>query len=101
MCGKDDSKDHEKNCPVLKIKNRNKGKTKYDFTCKDPHCYRHMWLCSKHKSQDQESMDSKATHLDKDYGLKLVYLLGFNSLDRSLSKKPATSTLTTLAAPLL
>ena len=69
---------------VLKVKVKNKGKTKYKFTCKEMYCYRHMWLCTKHKAGNQESMEAKANQLDRDHGLKLVCLLGFNILGLSI-----------------
>jgi hypothetical protein len=80
LCMREDMAGHEKLCMVLKVKNKAKGKTKYEFTCKETYCYRHMWLCTKHKAVNQESMDSKASQLDRDHGLKLVHLLGFNNL---------------------
>ena len=43
-CLRLDSNDHEKYCMVLTLKNKkqNNGKTKYDFTCRDKFCHRHM-----------------------------------------------------------
>ena len=86
MCMREDLAGHEKLCMVLKVKNKDKGKTKYEFTCKEMFCYRHMWLCTKHKSVNQESMDAKANQLDRDHGLKLVHFLGFNNLGQSAVK---------------
>ena len=69
---------HEKSCIVMKLKNKkNKsGKTKYEFTCKDEFCFRHMWLCVKHKLGNQESMDRKAADLEQKHGFKLIHFLG-------------------------
>ena len=86
MCLREDSAGHEKFCMVLKIKSRNKAKSKYDFTCTEQYCYRHMWLCTKHKSENQESMDAKATQLATDHGLRLVHLLAFNNIGLSTSQ---------------
>ena len=80
MCLRDDSPGHEKQCIVLKLKNKNKGKTKYEFTCRESFCNRHMWLCTKHKSQNSKSMESKGEQLQRDHGLNLVHLLGLNHL---------------------
>ena len=41
-----------------------------------------MWLCTKHKAVNQESMEAKANQLNRDHGLNLVYLLGFSSLSQ-------------------
>ena len=77
-CLRPNTNGHEKSCIVFKLKNKkNKsGKTKYEFTCRDDYCYRHMWLCSKHKPRNQESMDKKATDLQQKYGLRLIHFLG-------------------------
>ena len=79
-CLRENSTGHEKVCIVLKLKNRkNKTeKTKYEFTCRDQFCWRHMWLCSKHKSANQVSMDNKAADLDHKHGYKLAHFLGCN-----------------------
>ena len=77
LCLREDSTEHEKKCIVLKLKKKNRGdKSKYEFTCKDKFCFRHMWLCSKHKSANQESMDSKAADIENKHGFKLVHFLG-------------------------
>ena len=86
LCLREDSPGHEKFCMVLKIKNKNKGKTKYEFTCKEEFCHRHMWICTKHKSLNQESMDIKASQLDRDHGLKLVHFLGWFSSSQSSAR---------------
>ena len=52
-----------------------RGRSKYQFTCKEPSCYRHMWLCTKHSTTNQGSMNTRAATLEKDHGLKLVYIL--------------------------
>ena len=77
-CLRVDNTGHEKECIVLKLKNRkNKTeKTKYEFTCRDQYCYRHMWLCIRHKSSNQQSMDKKAMDLEQKHGYKLAYFLG-------------------------
>ena len=77
-CLRLDSGDHEKTCMVLVLKNKkqNNGKTKFDFTCRDKFCFRHMWLCTKHKLLNQESMDAKAAQLENDHGFKLVHFMG-------------------------
>ena len=82
MCLREDKPGHEKQCMVLKIKNKNKGKTKYEFTCKDTYCHRHMWLCTKHKPVNQESMEAKANQLRRDHGLNLVFFLGCSSFSQ-------------------
>ena len=77
-CLRETKEGHERTCIVFKLKNKkNKtDKTKYEFTCRDQTCYRHMWLCSKHKASNQESMDRKASDLDHKHGLKLAHFLG-------------------------
>ena len=92
LCMREDVAGHEKLCMVLKVKQKNKGKTKYEFTCKEVYCSRHMWLCAKHKSVNQESMETKANQLDKDHGLKLVHLLGFNNLTQPAANLPPMQT---------
>ena len=80
MCMREDDIGHDKQCMVLKLKSKNRTKSKYEFTCSDQYCYRHMWLCTKHKPQNQNSMDAKAAQLNRDHGLRLVHLLAFNAL---------------------
>ena len=89
-CLRVDSSGHEKLCIVLKLKKKNSaGKTKYEFTCKDKFCFRHMWLCSKHKSANQESMDNKAADIEQKHGFKLVHFLGHHT--PPVSSTPSTS----------
>ena len=91
-CLRVDAAGHEKLCIVLKLKKKNSpGKTKYEFTCKDKFCFRHMWLCSKHKTVNQESMDTKATDIEYiDIGYKLVHFLGCNRPSASAARRSST-----------
>ena len=75
MCMREDGENHDKICMVLKLKTKNKTKSKYEFTCSEEYCYRHIWLCTKHKAQNQSSMDTKANQLSRDHGLRLVHLI--------------------------
>ena len=90
-CLREDSAGHEKQCIVLKLKKKNSPvKTKYEFTCKDKFCFRHMWLCSKHKQANQESMDTKAADIEHKHGFKLVHFLGhFRPVPAASESPPA------------
>ena len=83
-CMREYSSGHDKSCLVAKLGSKKKdaaatGKTKYNFTCKDRSCSRHMWICSKHKHVNQASMDAKAAQLESDHNLKLIHFLGCNN----------------------
>ena len=97
FCLRVDDAGHEKACIVWKLKNKkNKtDKTKYEFTCRDQICYKHMWLCFKHKSGNQDSMDKKAADLDQKHGYKLAHFLGCSRpsapMPSHLSTYPSTS----------
>ena len=62
-CMRENSPGHETSCLVSKLRSKKKvaGKTKYNFTCKDESCFKHMWICCKHKVANQTSMDAKAS----------------------------------------
>ena len=84
QCLKEYQPGHEKTCMVTAINTKAvRGRNKYQFTCKETSCLRHMWLCSKHITVNKESMNKRASTLNQDFGLKLVYLLDFGT--------PATS----------
>ena len=98
---------HEKACLVNKLKNKkNKsGKTKYEFTCRDQYCFRHMWLCIKHKSVNHDSMEKKAGDLELKYGWKLIHFLGCSSssptVQSSQSGAPVISQATAETPPVV
>ena len=103
-CMRENSPGHEKLCLVSKLKSRKTttGKTKYNFTCRDKACYRHMWICSKHKNVNQASMDSKAAELESNHNLKLIHFLGCSNSNASRPKPAAVvPPLTVSAEPAL
>ena len=95
-CLRLNSTGHEKECIVIKLKKKNReDKSKYEFTCREQFCFRHMWLCPKHKAGNQDSMDRKASDLDQKHGLKLAHFLGCS---RPMSSTPITASSTTSTA---
>ena len=57
-----------------------------------------MWLCSKHKASNQESMDRKASDLDHKHGLKLAHFLGCS---RPVPTPPSSQPQQLLSTPVL
>ena len=96
-CMRENSTGYETSCLVAKLRSKKKestsaGKTKYNFTCKDPLCFRHMWICAKHKPANQASMESKAAELETNHNLKLIHFLGCNNFTASRVKQATVNT---------
>ena len=56
---------HGRECPVKTKKNT--------YSCKKDSCLIHMWLCSKHKTENKDCMEKFATQLRSKSGITLVF----------------------------
>ena len=56
---------HGRQCPVKTKKNT--------YSCKKDSCLIHMWLCSKHKTENKDCMEKFATQLRSKSGITLVF----------------------------
>ena len=87
-CLQSNSPNHETRCMVLKKKRRNE---KSEYTCKNQLCYWHMWLCSKHKHTNKDSMENKAADIQSKAGYQLVHLFSSQNLTAPPTYLPHTS----------
>ena len=60
---------HKQRC---KIKPGKKGR----FTCTEPNCLTHMWVCLKHKPQNKEAFKKFKTEFRSKYSLEFAFVVG-------------------------
>ena len=54
---------HKKSCPIVKKKSH--------YSCKEPSCNMHMWICNQHKSKNEEAMKKFKVQIERNHGWNL------------------------------
>ena len=67
---KSDSQNQRHNCNIRP--GRNKGK----FTCTEPACLTHMWVCLKHKGQNKEALKKFKNEYRTKYNMEFAFMVG-------------------------